>query len=109
VVNVSVTGPGKPYCRIPVGLTGAPRAEIGIEGIGAGTGRPGDVRVDEGGSVLLGVDVSGLDREDEKISAVRAAPAPADVAAMIARVVFDIIGSDQMFRRQRIRRVKIGF
>jgi hypothetical protein len=65
--------------------------------------------MDEGGSVLLGVDVSGLDREDEKISAVRAAPAPADVAAMIARVVFDIIGPDQMSGRQRIRRGKIGF
>lgn len=94
VVNVSITGPGKPYCRMPVGLTGAPRIEEGAEVIEAGTGKAGAVRDGEGSAVVLGIELSDLERDEENMSAVRAAPAPAEVAAMMASVVFDIFNRD---------------
>ena len=104
VVNVSVTGPGKPYCRMPVGLTGAPRVEEGIEGIGAGAGNAGAVRDGEGNGVVLGTELSAFERDDENIKAVRAAPAPAEVAAMMARVVLDILDryAHQISKSQRV-------
>jgi hypothetical protein len=106
VVKVSVTGPGKPYCKMPVGLTGASRTEGGGREIGAGTGTAGDVRDGEGNDIVLGIELSDLEREEEKIKAVRAAPAPADVAAIIARVVLDILTSTQIRCRGKIQRVE---
>jgi hypothetical protein len=104
VVNVSVTGPGKPYCRMPVGLTGAPRIEEGIEGIGAGAGRAGAVRDGEGNGGVLGTELSDFERNDENTKAVRAAPAPAEVAAMMARVVLDIFDryAHEISKTQRV-------
>jgi hypothetical protein len=90
---------------MPVGLTGVPRTEEEVEGIGAGTGKTGDVRDGEGSGVVLGTEMSDLERDDENISAVRAAPAPAEVAAMMAKVVFDIFNRDanQIWITQRVR------
>lgn len=105
VVRVSVTGPGKPYFKMPVGFTGSPRKEGGDDGIGAGTSTPGDVRDGEGDDVVLGVGLSDLEPE-ENIKAVRAAPAPADVAAMMARVVLDILTSTQIKCHGKIQRVE---
>lgn len=89
---------------MPVGLTGAPRVEEGIEGIGAGAGNAGAVRDGEGNGVVLGTELSAFERDDENIKAVRAAPAPAEVAAMMARVVLDILDryAHQISKSQRV-------
>lgn len=106
VDKVSLTGPGKPYWRMPVGLTGAPKIEVGVEGDGGGTGAPGNVRDGEGNVIELGVGLSDFERDEENIKAVRAAPAPADVAAMMASVVFDIVAASQEKSRANTQRVE---
>ena len=78
---------------MPVGFTGAPGTEAGVEGIEPGTGGLGEVRDGNGrgvAGVALGIELLCFEREEEYTKAVRAAPAPAEVAAMMARVVFDI-------------------
>lgn len=45
----SVDGPGKPYCRMPEGLTGEVGIGSGANGLRAGTGRDAEVVAVEGG------------------------------------------------------------
>jgi hypothetical protein len=111
VVKVSLKGPGKPYCRMPVGFTGAPGREAGIEGIEPGTGDLGDVRDGNGrgvAGVALGIELSCFGRDEEYIRAVRAAPAPAEVAAMMARVVFDMFDRSVDQRRRYLTRLELN-
>lgn len=91
-MRVSHIGPDKPYRRMPAGLTGPTSGEGTGLAPGAGAGGP----VVDGNGDEISVDVVGdsvsccsLGR-DEKTRALRDAPAAADAAATIARVVFDI-------------------
>jgi hypothetical protein len=85
----SEIGPGKPYWNNPFGSTGATDG-IG-EVLGRGIGAEDDRVVGDGGVDLrVGVGL-GVDRDEEKITAVRAAPAAALDAAIIARVALAIL------------------
>ena len=86
----SVTGPGNPYCNSPAGLTGEYLATGGCigDGPGMGGGCLVVVGVVGGGRVAVGEDWAFCLEENRK--AERDAPAAAEVAAMIARVVFDM-------------------
>lgn len=102
VERVSAIGPGKPYRSIPAGSTGdttAGRADCvgAITGTGlgtatgaggAGTGTMGFGAASFTGAVGNGTGV--LFDGREKIRALSDAPAAADVAATMARVVFDM-------------------
>lgn len=84
----SEIGPGNPYWKSPFGFTGA---TISLRGRGEnpGVGGGGEVVVEGVGAVEEGMVVSARFRL-EKIAAVVAAPAAADMPAITANVVFDI-------------------
>lgn len=87
----SATGPGKPYWKSPAGSTGA-LISLGINGNGAGTGAEALVVVVDVDIVFWTVIARVFFSERvEYIAAVRPAPVAALTAAMIARVVFDIL------------------
>lgn len=105
VDRVSAIGPGKPYRRIPAGSTGettAGRADCvgAITGTGLGTATgTGGAATGTRGAGAASFTGDGGDREGallggrEKIRALSDAPAAADVAATMARVVFDMPGT----------------
>jgi hypothetical protein len=83
-------GPGNPYCRIPEGLTGDVREDA--TGVAPGEGGGGWLEVRVGGSAVVVDEMLGLGGfgRDDRSKALSDAPAAADAAAMMARVVFDI-------------------
>jgi hypothetical protein len=96
---VSVTGPGKPYLRIPAGSTGEITEEDGWvaaetgTGIGTGVGVGGSVGVlGRGDSFKVGLaaGVAAFLGGLEKSNAVMDAPVAAEVAAIIRSVALDI-------------------
>ena len=92
----SEIGPGKPYWKSPLGFTGGTSSLRGRGG-DAGTGGREDVVVEavetvgEGGVALSRLRL-------EKMAAVVAAPAAADIPAITANVAFDIL--DYGFERR---------
>lgn len=97
--SVSVTGPGKPYLRIPAGSTGEMTDEAGWAaaetgtGIGTGVGAGGSTgAAGREGSFRVGVavDWAAFLEDLEKSNAVRDAPVAADVAAMMRSVALDM-------------------
>ena len=95
VVLRSLIGPGKPYWKTPFGLTGGIRS---FKVDGRVERFEGEVVEDDGGvDVGMGPFLSGL---EEKIAAVVAAPAAAEMPAIIARVVFDILAFVTLERYQ---------
>jgi len=86
---VSEIGPGKPYCKMPDGLTGETRDGTGC---GPGSGGRGVVRVGMEG--VSGVDVVGVGSArsvfERRRRAVRDAPVAQEAAAMRASVDFDM-------------------
>ena len=98
--NVSVTGPGNPYLKIPAGSTGEKTDEAGWvaaetgTGTGTGVGAGGSAgATGRGGSFKVGVAIGwGAFLADfEKSNAVRDAPVAADVAAIMRKVALDMM------------------
>lgn len=93
VDNESAIGPGKPYCKMPCGLTG----DVSVEGVaGAGgtagyAGVGGRGVVGEGAEVVVVGDGLLMDCGREKMIALREAPAAAEAAATSASVDLDIV------------------
>lgn len=104
VESESDMGPGKPYCNIPWGLTGEVIVDgvvgIGLTGVCEGVGGGGSV--DVGGKGAVGVGDALLSRGLLKTMALREAPAAADAAATMARVVFDMSVHSQANCKTRI-------
>ena len=85
----SEIGPGKPYWKSPLGFTGG-TSSLRDRGGDAGTGGREDVVV-EGVETVGEGEVALLCLRLEKIAAVVAAPATADIPATTANVAFDIL------------------
>ena len=84
---MSATGPGKPYCSTPEGSTGArdlgdtaERCDEGSVSLGR---REGRVAVPAGGATLRSL--------AEKSAVTAAAPVAAEMPAITAKVVFDMV------------------
>ena len=85
----SEIGPGKPYWKSPLGFTGG-TSSLRDRGGDAGTGGREDVVV-EGVETVGEAEVALSRLRLEKIAAVVAAPAAADIPATTANVAFDIL------------------
>ena len=85
----SEMGPGNPYWKSPFGFTGGARSLRG-RGEEPGAGGSDEVVLEAVGMVEEGIVASSRFRL-EKIAAVVAAPAAADIPAITANVAFDIL------------------
>lgn len=99
VILVSAIGGVRPYLSTPDGLTGDEGKLYdggGCDGTDVGSGRGAGAPGAEGYSELVDV---GMDEDlgdlEEKMTAVREAPATAEPAAIKANVVFDMISEEQ--------------
>jgi len=115
VESVSAIGPGKPYRSIPAGSTGETRAAtagcVGVmtgTGLGTATGAGAGGGIDglgtEGAAPGVEVDVGVGWFFDERanIKALSDAPAAADDAATMARVVLDMLGTNDLKSETRL-------
>lgn len=104
----SLIGPGKPYWKTPVGFTGGTISFRSGVGRGVGTGGEGDAGVGTVRVERVAVGDSLCWDRNVRIAAVAAEPAAAETAAMMAKLVFDMLNTFTYDRRRRRKQIQAG-